>query len=38
MGDTDFEAAMLCYVSACFCDALPIYTEHPVPDPGSPLN
>jgi hypothetical protein len=38
MGDTDFEAAMLCYVSACFGDALPIYTEHPAPDPGSPLN
>jgi hypothetical protein len=27
MGDTDVEAATLCYVTACFGDALPIYTE-----------
>jgi hypothetical protein len=38
MGETDFEAAMLCYVSACFGDALPVYIENPAPDADSPLN
>ena len=32
MGDTDYEAAMLCYVSACFGDAWPIDIESPAPD------
>ena len=38
MDDTDFEAAMLCYVSACFGDELPIYTENPAPGSSSQLN
>ena len=38
MGETDCEAAMLCYVSACFGDALPVYVENPAPGAHSPLN
>ena len=38
MGDTDYEAAMLCYVSACFGDAWPIDIESPATDSDQPLN
>ncbi|MDN7176976.1 hypothetical protein M0D69_02865 [Caballeronia sp. SEWSISQ10-4 2] len=38
MGETECEAAMLCYVSACFGDALLAYDENPAPDADSPLN
>jgi len=32
LGDTDIEAALLCYVSACFGEALPVYIENPAPE------
>jgi hypothetical protein len=36
IGETDYEAAMLCYVSACFDEALPVYTENPAPNADAP--
>lgn len=33
LGETDIGAALLCYVGACFGDALPVYIENP--EPGS---
>lgn len=38
LGDTDIEAALLCYVGACFGDELPIYIENPAPASNQPLN
>ena len=32
MGETDYEAAMLCYVNACFGDALLMCVENPALD------
>lgn len=34
MGETDFEASMLCYVSTCFSDALSFYMANPSPRHG----